>query len=200
MPSWTIASIRAWPKAPRDCLLASTSRSVVTCEVRSVRFLCALSMMPSRSCSTRRLSMVLRVVASIDWPTRWVTESSRSLTARAISAWRPASACAHRIDPAGGLALRPQHLAEALLQLVGADRLRHRQFRAAAAGAGDDDGDRPAAAPARARRSRSAHRRSRIGRSPTMKRISFMPPCSRFGRLSRTKREHLWLMAVNFRG
>ena len=92
MPSWTIASIRAWPNAPRDCLLASTSRSVVTCEVRSVRFLCALSMMPSRSCSTRRLSMVLRVVASIDWPTRWVTESSRSLTARAISAWRPASA------------------------------------------------------------------------------------------------------------
>ena len=36
--------------------------------------------------------MVLRVVCSIDWPTRWVTESSRSLTARAISAWRPASA------------------------------------------------------------------------------------------------------------
>ena len=36
--------------------------------------------------------MVLRVVCSIDWPTRWVTESSRSLTARAMSAWRPASA------------------------------------------------------------------------------------------------------------
>ena len=48
----------------------------------------------------------------------------------------------HGVDPAGGLALRPQHLAQALLQLVGADRLRHRQFRAAAAGAGDDDGDR----------------------------------------------------------
>ncbi len=73
MPSCTIASIRAWPNAPRDCLLASTSRSVVTCVVRSVRFLCALSMMPSRSCSTRRESMVLRVVCSIDWPTRWVT-------------------------------------------------------------------------------------------------------------------------------
>ena len=94
MPSCTIASIRAWPNAPRDCLLASTSRSVVTCEVRSVRFLCALSMMPSRSCSTRRLSMVWRVVASIDWPTRCVTESSRSLTARVISDWRPTSACA----------------------------------------------------------------------------------------------------------
>ena len=66
MPSWTIASIRACPNAPRDCLLASTSRSVVTCEVRSVRFLWALSMMPSRSCSTRKESMVLRVVCSID--------------------------------------------------------------------------------------------------------------------------------------
>ncbi len=73
--------------------MASTSRSVVTCEVRSVRFLWALSMMPSRSCSTRSESMVLRVVCSIDWPTRWVTVSSRSLTARAMSAWRPASAC-----------------------------------------------------------------------------------------------------------
>src|SRR5436190_70228 len=70
MPSWTMASIRAWPNAPRDCLLASTSRSVVTWEVRSVRFLCALSMMPSRSWSMRKLSMVLRVVCSIDWPTR----------------------------------------------------------------------------------------------------------------------------------
>ena len=85
--------------------------------------------------------MVWRVVASIDWPTRWVTESSRSLTARVISDWRPTSAWRHGVDPAGGFALRPQHFAQALLQFVGADRLRHRQFRAAAAGAGDDDGD-----------------------------------------------------------
>ena len=47
----------------------------------------------------------------------------------------------HRVDPPGGLALRPQHLAQALLQLIGANCLRHRLFRAAAAGAGDDDGD-----------------------------------------------------------
>ena len=47
----------------------------------------------------------------------------------------------HRIDAAGGLVLRLQHLAEALFQLVGADRLRHRQFGAAAAGARDHDGD-----------------------------------------------------------
>ena len=142
MPSCTIASIRAWPNAPRDCLLASTSRSVVTCEVRSVRFLCALSMMPSRSCSTRKLSMVWRVVASIDWPTRWVTESSRSLTARVISDWRPTSACAMASTRPVEFALRPQHLAQALFQFVSANRLRHRQFRAPAARAGDDDGDR----------------------------------------------------------
>ena len=39
----------------------------------------------------------------------------------------------HGVDASGGFALRPQHLAEAFLQLVGADRLGHRQFRAAAA-------------------------------------------------------------------
>ena len=47
----------------------------------------------------------------------------------------------HGVDPAGELALRPQHFAQAFLQLVGANRLRHRQFRAPAARAGDDDGD-----------------------------------------------------------
>ena len=81
------------------------------------------------------------MVASIDWPTRWVTESSRSFTARAISAWRPASAWAHRIDAAGGFALCTQHFRKPFFKLVGADRLCHRQFRAATAGAGDDDGN-----------------------------------------------------------
>ena len=133
MPSWTIASIRAWPNAPRDCLLASTSRSVVTCVVRSVRFLCALSMMPSRSCSTRRLSMVLRVVCSIDWPTRWV-DRIEPFADRAGHLGLPArQRLPHRIDAPGGLALRAQHLAEALFQLVGADGLRHGQRRAAPA-------------------------------------------------------------------
>ena len=47
----------------------------------------------------------------------------------------------HGVDAAGGLALRAQHFAQALFQLVGADRLRHRQLRAAAAGSGDHDGD-----------------------------------------------------------
>ena len=48
---------------------------------------------------------------------------------------------AHGVDPAGGLGLGAQHLAQALLQFVGADRLRHRQFRAAPARARDHDGD-----------------------------------------------------------
>ena len=47
----------------------------------------------------------------------------------------------HGVDAAGGFALRAQHLAQALFQLVGADRLRHRQLGAAAAGARDHDGD-----------------------------------------------------------
>ena len=142
MPSCTIASIRAWPNAPRDCLLASTSRSVVTCEVRSVRFLCALSMMPSRSCSTRRLSMVWRVVASIDWPTRCVTRIQPLVDRPRHLGLAARQRLRHGVDPSGGLALRPQHLAQALFQFVGADRLCHRQFRATAAGAGDDDGNR----------------------------------------------------------
>ena len=85
--------------------------------------------------------MVLRVVCSIDWPTRWVTESSRSLTARAISAWRPASAWPMASTrPVASFCARSISL-QALFELVGADGLRHRQFGAAAAGARDHDGD-----------------------------------------------------------
>ena len=47
----------------------------------------------------------------------------------------------HGVDPPGGFALRPQHLAQALFQLVGANCLRHCQFRATAPGSGNDDGD-----------------------------------------------------------
>jgi hypothetical protein len=48
----------------------------------------------------------------------------------------------HRVDPAGGFALRAQHFAQALFQFVGPDRLRHRQFRAAPARSRNHDGDR----------------------------------------------------------
>src|ERR1700710_558182 len=120
MPSWTIASIRAWPNAPRDCLLASTSRKVVTCDVRSVRFLCALSMMTSRSCSTRKLSMVLRVVCSIDCPTRWVTESQPLVAGAGHVSLTAGQRLAHFVDPAGGLRLGAQHFADTLFQFVGA--------------------------------------------------------------------------------
>ena len=141
MPSCTIASIRAWPNAPRDCLLASTSRSVVTCDVRSVRFLCALSMMPSRSCSTRKLihgvarGRFHRLADAVRHRIQPLVDRARHLGLAAHQRLR------HGVDPSGGLALRPQHFAQALFQFVGADRLRHRQFRAPAARAGDDDGD-----------------------------------------------------------
>ena len=48
---------------------------------------------------------------------------------------------AHRIDAAGGLALRPQHFAQALLELIGAHLLRQGQFRATPAGPGERDGN-----------------------------------------------------------
>ena len=48
---------------------------------------------------------------------------------------------AHRVDAAGGLALRAQHFAQAFLEFVGAHGLRHREFRAAPAGPRDHDGD-----------------------------------------------------------
>ena len=40
-PSWTIASIRAWPKAPRVCLLARMCCSPTTWLESSVMFFCA---------------------------------------------------------------------------------------------------------------------------------------------------------------
>ncbi len=89
-PSCTIASMRAWPKAPRTCLLERTSRSEVTWEESSVRFFCALSMSARRSCRCCRRSTVCLVVASMDWPMRPDTASSRSLTMRARSDWRAA--------------------------------------------------------------------------------------------------------------
>ena len=48
----------------------------------------------------------------------------------------------HCIGPAGLLALRAQYFAQAFFQFVGADRLRHRQFRAAPARPRDHDGNR----------------------------------------------------------
>ena len=54
-----IASIRHWPNAPRDCLLASTPCSDVTWVARSVIFFCARSITASRSASFCRFSDVL---------------------------------------------------------------------------------------------------------------------------------------------
>ncbi len=59
--------MRAWPKAPRACLLESTALSELTCEDSSVMFFCALSMTASRSLSRCRLSTVCCPVVVIDW-------------------------------------------------------------------------------------------------------------------------------------
>ena len=177
MPSWTIASMRAWPNAPRDCLLASTSRSVVTCEVEVGEVLVGV---------VDDAEPLVQRAADCPWCCGWslpstgrrggVTESSRSLTARAISAWRPASACAHRLRRGRWSRPARAHFAQAVFQLVGA----HRPApwppprRPAGRRARTHDGDRSAAAT-----SASAPKPTRAsprltGRSPTMKRISFM--------------------------
>jgi hypothetical protein len=100
----------------------------------------------------------------------------------------------HRIDPAGGFALRPQHFAQTFFQLVGADRLRHRQFRAAAAGAGNDDGDHQQQH--QRERAESGQRLADVNRQLADREENFVhgSTCSPIRRLSRTKREHLWLL------
>ena len=119
--------------------------------------------------------MVLRVVCSIDWPTRWVTESSRSLTVRAISAWRPASAwpiastrpvaslCA-RIISESRSSSSSARIACAIA--ISAPRRPERAITTAIVSSRSSaSAPKPiSAAPVR------------TGRSPTMKRISFMEP------------------------
>ena len=174
MPSWTMASIRAWPNAPRDCLLASTSRKrgdlrgqIGEILVRVVDDAEPL-MQHAQAVHGVAGGGFHRLADPVRHRIQPLVDRARHLGLAADQRLR------HRVDPAGGLALRPQHLAEALLQLVGADGLRHRHFRPAAAGAGDDDGD-----------GQQQHQRQRAEadqrlagvdrRSPTMKRISFMP-------------------------
>ena len=77
---------------------------------------------------------MLRVVCSIDWPTRWVTESSRSFDGARHVGLAPGQRLSHCIDAAGGFALGAEHFAQPLFQFVGA-------FGAAAPGSRDDDGD-----------------------------------------------------------
>ena len=89
--SETIASMRPWPKAPRDCLLARMLVSVVTCPARSEMFCCAASSTARRSCRRFRLSCVFFVASPIDWFMRCAMPSRRSETARLISACRPPS-------------------------------------------------------------------------------------------------------------
>jgi hypothetical protein len=86
-----IASMRNWPKAPRDCLLARTPCSEVTSLASAVMFFCALSITASRSCSFCKLSAVCWVVFCNESPSRCETESSRSLTACCTCDWRSAS-------------------------------------------------------------------------------------------------------------
>ena len=119
--------------------------------------------------------MVLRVVCSIDWPTRWVTESSRSLTARAMSAWRPASAWPIASTRpvasvwARSISLRRSSSSSARIACAIASSAPRRPERAITMAMISSSISASAPKPISASPVRT-------GQSPIMKRISFMPP------------------------
>jgi len=135
-----------------------------------------------------QLSMVWRLVCSIDWPTRWVTVSSTLVTARAIFGLASARACPiASTRPVASLwraAFR-----RALFQFVGAHRLRHRQVQlAAASGSARSrfaDPRMTRAGPGMARHSRADEWKERLGKCCAPK---ARPPAAstRWDRLRRT--------------
>ena len=94
----------------------------------------------------------------------------------------PGQRLSHRIDAAGGFALGAEHFAQSLFQFVGANGLHHREFCAAAPGPRDRHGNDQQQQQRERRESDQRRARPGSARSPIMKRISFMPPCSQFGR------------------
>ena len=93
--------MRAWPNAPRDCLLERIFCRPTIWVDSSVMFFCALSMTASRSCTWRRLSVVRFEVSCRFcpmrrpiWSSRWSSVrdrcSSRPVAVSAIACSRPA--------------------------------------------------------------------------------------------------------------
>ena len=174
--------MRAWPNAPRACLLESTSRSDVTCVDRSVMFFCALSITASRSCSfCSRSTVWLRGVGHrLADPLRHGVEP---LVDEPRKLGLPARQhLAHGLDAAGGLGLDLRHFGHALLQLLrlhGACRRRRARRRAAAH---HDDHEQHHRQDASRRRAEHQRRAERDGTPPISNRISFMADLlARFG-------------------
>jgi len=120
----------ACPNAPRIALLASTSDAASSPGVRSVRFLCALSMMSGAALAARAGAHgIARFRSSdFDWPTRWWTESSRSLTARPCRPG-PRPVAVPSIDAAVGPHIWARSRSLSALQVRSRGMsLRHRQF------------------------------------------------------------------------
>ena len=129
------------------------SRSEVTCEERSVRFFCALSITASRSCRLcEALDGLLAWWRRIDWPSRWVTASSRSSTARG------------RARPAGRPALSPIAWSRPAVSACRRDRARRIWRVGPAASAPPDRAQRAhnRQRPAARRPSSAGHRRPRV--------------------------------------
>ncbi len=102
-------------------MLASTSRSDVTCEATSVMFFCAPSMTARRSLQLGEVRHRVLGLRCIDWPMRWV-DGIEPLGDRARELRLPARQhLAHRLHAAGGLGLDARDLGHALFEFAGVD-------------------------------------------------------------------------------
>ena len=131
--------MRPWPNAPRACLLASTSRSEVTCEARSVMFFCAPSITASRSFSFCRFATVCcverlhRLADAMGHGVEPFGDGARKLRLPA------GDHLAHGVHAACGVGLDAGELRHALLQLLGMHVVARRLRAACARGARQHD-------------------------------------------------------------
>ncbi len=106
----------------------------------------------------------------------------------------------HRIDAAGGFALGPQHLAQALFQLIGAKGLRHRQFGVAPGRSRDHDRDDQEQQ--QSQRAETDQRLAGVDRpvADHEKNLIHGSPCNRFGRRRERRGNIYGESRINFRG
>ena len=141
-PSCTIASMRAWPKAPRTCLLESTSRSEVTCDESSVEVL--LRTVDDREPLVQVLQPLDRLLGR---GLHRLTDPARHRVEPFVHEPRELGlarrqAFAHCLQPADRLGLRTCHLGETRFEILGPLLPLIRIARARTCRAGDHDHQR----------------------------------------------------------
>ena len=119
-------SMRAWPNAPRGCLLESTLCSEVTCVASSVMFFWASSITASRSLQLLQAvdGLLREVVHRLTEPVRHRIEPLVDHAAEVRLA--PGQQVAHRLDAGRRLRLQARQLGELAFAVVArAQRPRH---------------------------------------------------------------------------